>query len=109
MSKFKFHPFTDNLIPFKKINFSFLQYMYMGNSTINDYVPFDINYKYDNVDRAFRAETKKCNESYSVNKQIKCDVYYFMKKTIEQKNLFAYETGRFIRVCMYRLRGNLSH
>lgn len=38
----------------------------MGNVTLNEYVPFQINYKYDNPEKAFRAETKMCNESYPV-------------------------------------------
>lgn len=45
----------------------FLQYDFMGNASINDYVPFPINYKYDDPKREFRTETKKCNESYSVS------------------------------------------
>lgn len=35
--------------------------------TGNPFTPFTINYKYDEPERAFRAETKKCNESYPVS------------------------------------------
>lgn len=42
-------------------------YEYMGDASSN-YVPFPINYKYDQPDRAFRAETKKCSEAYPVSK-----------------------------------------
>lgn len=38
----------------------------MGNVSINDYAPFQINYKYDNPEKAFRADTMKCNEAYPV-------------------------------------------
>lgn len=38
----------------------------MGNVSENDYTPFQINYKLDNPERAFHAETKMCNESYPV-------------------------------------------
>lgn len=41
-------------------------YQYMGNAEENIYVPFLIDYTYDNPERAFTAETKRCNESYEV-------------------------------------------
>lgn len=39
----------------------------MGNTTINDYVPFNINYKFNNDKNAFHSETKNCSEAYPVN------------------------------------------
>lgn len=41
-------------------------YNFMGDPVENSYVPFPINYKYTNSTKAFRAETKKCNEAYPV-------------------------------------------
>lgn len=38
----------------------------MGDAENNMLVPFSLNYIYDNPTRAFRADTKKCNESYEV-------------------------------------------
>lgn len=38
----------------------------MGDAENNYYVPFQIKYKYDDPERAFRAETKQCNEFYPV-------------------------------------------
>lgn len=38
----------------------------MGDPELNMFVPFSINYTYNNPEIAFTAETKKCNESYEV-------------------------------------------
>lgn len=56
----------------------------MGNSTINEMVPFDINYKYNNSERAYWAETMKCNESYTeVISEINC--FRFLSFKIENQ------------------------
>lgn len=47
-------------------------YAFMGDEIENDYVPFGINYKFDNEARAFRAKTKKCNESYPNSSACSC-------------------------------------
>lgn len=40
--------------------------------TGNPFTPFTINYKYDKPDRAFRSDTKKCNESYADSAPCAC-------------------------------------
>lgn len=42
-------------------------YQFMGDPIENIYVPFLINYTYNNPEKAFTAETKKCNESFEVS------------------------------------------
>lgn len=43
------------------------QYEFMGNPNESPFTPFEMNYRYDDPDRAYHFETKKCNESYPVN------------------------------------------
>lgn len=42
-------------------------YSFMGDADAMDYVPFPINYKYDQPERSFEEETKPCSEAYPVS------------------------------------------
>lgn len=46
----------------------------MGDAEGNPLVPFQINYKVNDDPNAFFAETKKCNESYPVNRDFVFDL-----------------------------------
>lgn len=58
--------FDLNLVKIHMSHKKYFQYNFMGNISENDYTPFQINYKLESPERAFHAETKKCNESYPV-------------------------------------------
>lgn len=45
-------------------------YHFMGDAETNSYIPFPIRYKYDNPERAFRADTLSCGEAYPVSEDI---------------------------------------
>ncbi|XP_055296529.1 NPC intracellular cholesterol transporter 1 homolog 1b [Sitodiplosis mosellana] len=47
-------------------------YEYTGNFTFNEFVPFQINYVFGNDTNVFRADTKKCNESYPNSVECAC-------------------------------------
>lgn len=49
-----------------------LWYEYMGDPISNIFVPFAINYIYNDTERAFRAETLPCNESYPNSAACSC-------------------------------------
>lgn len=53
-------------------------YSFMGDAE-NEYVPFPINYKYDDPQRAFAEETKPCSEAYPVS-------VCFVELQFEEKN-----------------------
>lgn len=47
-------------------------YKYMNDPKENPITPFLINYVYENAPRTWRAETKKCNESYPNSRSCSC-------------------------------------
>ncbi|XP_031627932.1 NPC intracellular cholesterol transporter 1 homolog 1b [Contarinia nasturtii] len=47
-------------------------YEFMGDAENNPFVPFQLNYKFDNAERAFRTDTKKCNEAYDSSVPCSC-------------------------------------